>query len=411
MASYWHKIIGDLFALFMIGLIMLGVFIIESWQKYLMSSEATYYLGKACCMLVTAQILVIDRVWFTVSRWFVEGENHKTREHLLNSWAKKLFFVRIINNLFPFIYTGFIKEYMNHPCPDSKQTQKHKCHIDDLEVTLCVYFAVMISKMLAHEIFMLLYTRKEIVRELEGMGEHKRDYSYLEVQAKSPEYSDNLQMDDWTQSVIGFAFLACFNVVLPAIAPIALIASLVRQRCLAHRNVSILRRPVPNSAKGIGTWRTLCEIISVIAVVVNTAFAVFAMEPVRNYSTSTKWQIFMASQYAMFLVKLLIRDKFPEVARDVEDLQRLNAETLRKVFLDSEAHVVDVQREEPCTLDIGPRSFANTQADSPSHAIIGSDSITTLKEPNDGECDYAQDQSLGKDQSLGIYGRIAKQKK
>lgn len=245
----------------------------------------------------------------------------------------------------------------------------------DLEVNLCVYFAVMITKMFVYEFYLVNTTRNQIVTELQGTGEHKREYSYIEVQAKSPKYSDDMQMNDWTEQIIAFAFLACFNVVLPAIAPISFITSLVRQKCMAHRNVSILRRPVPRGAQGIGTWAALCEIVSIIAVVVNTAFAVFAMVPVKNFDHTTQWIIFMVSQYVLFLLKLLIRDKFPAVPRDVEDLQRLHSDIIRKVFLDSEAHVVDVQRDEPCQVDIGPRAFEpNTVVTTSTSDRAGNDS-------------------------------------
>jgi hypothetical protein len=349
------KIFSDLLALAMICVVIAGVIGIQDLQRYCNHrAHVSWATKKLPILLVTMQIFVVDRVWFTLSKKIVENENHKTKKHFMNSWAGKLFFVRIINSLFPFIYQGFIKEYMHEPCPANYKG----CHMADLEVNLCVYFAAMLMKMMVSEIAMVFFTRRQIASELHGSGAHKRDYSYIEVQAKSPRYSDEMQMDDWTELVIAFAFLACFNVVLPAIAPIAFLASLVRYRCMAYRNISILRRPVPAGAPGIGSWAVLCEIISIIAVIVNCAFASFAMQPVRDFHPTTQWICFVSSQYALFLLKLLIRDKFPELPRDIEDLQRLSSDVIRKVFLDSEAHVVDVQREEQTKIDIGPRSFS-----------------------------------------------------
>jgi len=230
----------------------------------------------------------------------------------------------------------------------------------DLEVNLCVYFAAMITKMLVQEIAMVYFTRKQISSELHGTGAHKRDYSYIEVQAKSPQYSEAMQMDDWTELVVAYAFLACFNVVLPAIAPIAFLASLVRYRCMAYRNISILRRPVPAGAPGIGIWAALCEIISIIAVIVNCAFAVFAMKPVRTFNPTTQWMIFVASQYVMFLLKLLIRDKFLKllgISRICRGLvQRWSAKsslTLRRM-----SSTYNEKNHVRLTLDLGPSRTA-----------------------------------------------------
>merc|ERR1719387_2046642 len=102
-----------------------------------------------------------------------------------------------------------------------------------------------------------------------------------------------------------FAFLACFNVVLPAIAPIALLNSLFFMRSIAHRNLCFLRRPEPNGSEGIGAWQSLLEVVEILAVVINVGFAVFTMEPLKSFSPRVKFAIFVASQYSILLMKCL----------------------------------------------------------------------------------------------------------
>lgn len=90
--AHGAKIMSDLLAMAMIGLVITGIFLIENWHKLLVKRDAAWALQKIPAVLNVMQILVLDRIWFTVSRWLVEKENHKTKSHFINSWASKLFF-------------------------------------------------------------------------------------------------------------------------------------------------------------------------------------------------------------------------------------------------------------------------------------------------------------------------------
>jgi hypothetical protein len=330
---YVAMVASDLLALALLCFMVLGNHLIHKWQMTINKDTVHFIWHWVGSLLITLQIVVIDKFWFWCSFKINEKENHTSREKWISSWARKIFMVRIINNLYPFLYTGFLKEHYEG-CPDFEAG----C-LGELQANLCVFFMVWILKVVGKSLVLVIFLRWQVAKEIQHKQDG-RDYTYIELQAKCQEYDDALRMDDWTESVLSFAFLACFNVVLPAVAPIALLTNLLRMRCEAYRNLHFLQRPVPRGASGTGAWQYLCEIVEVIAVIVNVSFAVFTMAPIRDFNRRTKWVLFVAIQYAAFLLQLLVKAKVPDRPREIEDNDVKNQTVIRKVFLDSRQHEV-----------------------------------------------------------------------
>merc|ERR1719316_1122058 len=298
------------------------------------------------------QILTIDYVWWYVSKWLVDQEQHTSAKEWNSSWVSKMFTVRIMNNVYPFVFVGLLKQYTKVGCEGGEGG----C-LKELELDLYVFFAVRFFKQISKDLMLFIVTKVQVMNELAKVS-HAKHYTFMEVQAKSMEFDDSMRMNDWSEQIMSFVFVSCFNVVLPAVAPIALLTSMLRQRCFVHRNLCFLRRPVPHASTGIGPWHSLCEIAEVLAVIINVSFAVFAMKPIKDLTPAYKWAIFVGAQYAIFLLKLLVRGKFPVPPRRVEALNAAADETIRKVFLNYESHKVVAQRVADVP-HVGPRALAH----------------------------------------------------
>merc|ERR1719375_2340410 len=135
-------------------------------------------------------------------------------------------------------------------------------------------------------------------------------HTYLELQAKALPYNDIVKMNDWIEQVLTFVFVACFSVVLPAISFVALLASLVRTRIVAHRNALYLRRPLPRGSRGIDAWREMLVLTEVVAVVINLGFAIFVMKPLCDLPLETKYVIFFVAEHFILAVKVTCKNKF-----------------------------------------------------------------------------------------------------
>lgn len=83
-----------------------------------------------------------------------------------------------------------------------------------------------------------------------------------------------------------------------------------------------MRRPVPHGAQNIGTWHTVLDIISRVAVVTNVALVVFTSNLFEDETMETKLLAFLLAEHAVFLLQYMM-SFIPDVPLDVTiQLQR-----------------------------------------------------------------------------------------
>jgi hypothetical protein len=151
---YVAMVASDLLALALLGLMVLGNSLIHQWQTGVEKRPDHHWVWHwAGPLLITTQIVVIDKFWFWCSFKIVDKENHTSREKWAASWARKVFMVRIINNLYPFLYTGFIKEHYEG-CKDFEAG----C-LGELQANLLVYFSVWILKVIGQSLMLVVSMR------------------------------------------------------------------------------------------------------------------------------------------------------------------------------------------------------------------------------------------------------------
>eukprot|EP00746_Dinoflagellata_sp_MGD_P126438 gnl/MRDRNA2_/MRDRNA2_61279_c0_seq1.p1 gnl/MRDRNA2_/MRDRNA2_61279_c0~~gnl/MRDRNA2_/MRDRNA2_61279_c0_seq1.p1 ORF type:complete len:711 (+),score=91.08 gnl/MRDRNA2_/MRDRNA2_61279_c0_seq1:289-2133(+) len=348
--------VGDLLALCMMCIDIVGMQCIQQFRKSMHENdrENRWFWFRIAALLISAQICIIDYVWLKISRWLVNRENHKTQKKWNESLIRKIFGVRIFNNFYPFLYVGFLKQY-TEGCPKTKAG----C-LQELELYLIVYFGFQISSSLVRDLYLIVITRMQVFGELRKHSSHDKTCNYLQIQSKALPNDITIRVDDWADSVMAFAFMLSFSVVMPAVAPLALLTNLFQSRCMAHRNVCLLQRPVPTEAAGIGVWLSLLYIVDTVAVIVICSLACFTMQPLRDFDSKTKYIVFVAAQYVIFLVKGYISGIYGPKPQEVAELRLTSEETVRRSFLDLKSRPVaatPVIEELP---QVGPRAFAGT---------------------------------------------------
>lgn len=344
---------GDILAIVFIILSVVGLRFIQGWREHMLVNHSSQVWHHCAAILLSLQILTLDKLWQYVARLLVDCENQKTRSSWNSSMVEKMFLVRIFNNLYPFLYIGFLKKYSYQGCPKTEAG----C-IDELARSLLTYFIVRLVIRIGGDFLLLVYSRVQVAHELFKDSAGERHSMYLQVQAKSADYDEVMWMDDWTELIITFLFIVCFNVVLPAIAVLALITTMLEARFLAFRNCSYLRRPISIGADGIGAYQHVLEVVEVVGVLINVCFAVFTLKPLKDYDTTSKFVIFVCAEHAMLMLKLLVKVKLPSKPRDVEDIEQVSESVIRRVFVDQAVHPIKmpaVQTEGPPY--VGPRAF------------------------------------------------------
>lgn len=342
------SLLGDVLALLTVAGTVGGIVATDRWTK---DSWWTHSL------LMTAQILLIDIWWRNVSLLIVQWENHEHQDKWLRSWTRKMFCIRLFNNLYPFLYVGFFKEHYTE-----KGCKPFESCLDELSWDLLSYFAARILKEVLQNMWRLGVLRVQIISETwRGINTPvaRFTHTYLELQAKALPYNDVVKMNDWIEQVLTFAFVACFSVVLPAISFVALLTSLLRTRLVAHRNALYLRRPLPRGSRGIEAWREMLVLTEVVAVVINLGFAIFVMKPLCDLPLDQKCVIFFIAEHLILAVKVTCKTKFPTVPRDVEKIDRSCKGVVRRSFIDIRRHPVDCQVVQVVddVPNIGPNAF------------------------------------------------------
>merc|ERR1719161_1025223 len=319
----------------------------------MIDSGAHWMWVQSSGVLISIQIIGLDICWRRASLFVVSLENHRSDEKWLESWVRKLFPVRLFNNLYPFLYIGFVKQYTPGGCPKIQDG----C-VQELEADLITYFMFRVGTEFGIDLLYLALERVQMLAEMKKKESEGKRYTYVEVQSKALGYDKVMLMDDWTEQVLTFSFVACFNVILPAISFIALLTNLIETRMVAYRASCFVKRPLPAGARGIGAWRQMLVIVEIIAVIVNLGFAMFVLTPLKSQEPLKKCLWFLVGEHVALFAKFALKSKFPKLPRDIENIAEQQQEVIRRTFVDLEHHRVEADIIVESLPDVGPRAMS-----------------------------------------------------
>lgn len=323
------KVFSDLLSLSIVVASTVCTLKLEQWRYGIQTSDhqepPMVKLVSASC--VSLQIMVIDFVWLRLSRVLVNCMNCRTQEQWNSFWAQRVFWPRLYNNLFPFVYIGVIKGWW---IPGSCGDFDDAC-MNRLEMNLVIYF---ISRYLAQIVFDYMFeyvSRVQVKSSLSECRKHGRIFSYVQLQLTCFPYDEQLYLEDWLENVMMLAFVASFSVVLPAISFMSLLSSLLEVKANATRSLFSVRRPVPLNSSGIENWRDILAWVESIAVALNLGMAIFAMRPLRDQPLEKKLLLFVISQHVLLILKEAVKAKFAPVPLDVHECEEFNQDVLMKL--------------------------------------------------------------------------------
>eukprot|EP00931_Biecheleriopsis_adriatica_P057391 TRINITY_DN34035_c0_g1_i1.p1 TRINITY_DN34035_c0_g1~~TRINITY_DN34035_c0_g1_i1.p1 ORF type:complete len:867 (+),score=158.53 TRINITY_DN34035_c0_g1_i1:65-2665(+) len=210
-----------------------------------------------------------------------------------------------------------------------------------LERSLLVFFFVQSANALVYVLIPIIFAKYEIHKEMSqrrrrrDTSERRQPYSFLQVQAKSPDYAyqswGGSFSDDFMELAIGFAVMTCFSVVLPIVALPNFLSNMVEYRLIAYRMTAVTRRPSPRSSEGIGIWKHVFRIISVIAVACNVGLIVMVQFPIRHWEPLHALAAFVLLEHVMLFVRCFISEVIPDVPIDIRRISEFNTALLMKL--------------------------------------------------------------------------------
>merc|ERR1719478_121054 len=98
-------------------------------------------------------------------------------------------------------------------------------------------------------------------------------------------------------------------------------------------------RPFPRGAEDIGSWQTIFEVLSTLAVAVNAGMAVFVMHPMRNWTSGSEMLAFLLLEHVMLGLRFVIGSLIPDSPHDVVKIDDFNHAFKRKLTITARLHV------------------------------------------------------------------------
>lgn len=336
----FHWVLAVIFMAETVG----AVFVISKFQSAALraheagSEELVYgfppgVAGKLAKYLITINIKVVDQMWKRLSPCLTACENWKTSQQYKSAKVRKLFCVKFIVYYYPFFYIAFMKEHIEG-CP----SKVDGCHAE-LKQNLAVFFFTHVATVIAMIILPTVLTRISIRMEISAAEKkgHAGTYSYLQAQAKCPEYPDDT--DDFMELILSLGFVMMFAVELPVMAFLALLANMIEIRLLAFKMSYVFQRTDPTGQEGIGAWAGIIETVSVVAVVVNVGIAIFCMHPLRDLSLKVQLGIFVIAENAMLLIQKVLRAAIDDKTLTQVVIEEKNSDAMDDIMGESDKPV------------------------------------------------------------------------
>jgi len=298
----------------------------EDWfvTKYLLKhgyskQKVAHIVQQTFMGILSVQIVIMDAIWKPIAIKLTQWENHKTKQKHAHSLVNKLVPVQLFNYLFTFLYIAFLKPLRGRCHPDLDGC------ITELRGSVTFFFIMRSSLTIYYLVSENLRVKRELRLEVEKMNGYGR-MTYSQVQAKLALFS-GLE-DDYMNWLAEYTIIACFTQVFLSLSFVSLFTNLIEIRLLAYRHVYAMKRNYPTGVEGIGAWHDVLKVVAKTSTIVNCGLAVFLMKPLRDYSLSSKFLIFVLSEHCLLFVKTLIESVIESQPHDVIRIEETNNEVV-----------------------------------------------------------------------------------
>jgi len=284
-----------------------------------------YYMG--------VQIQIINTLWGWIAPWLVHLENPRTDLAYQKSLVWKQFLIQSFNSYNAFVYTAFAQRYLHGNCPDDDCLEL----LSELLYGTMKSLAIMSFVSNAIGYFQVAWAMRQEEAELARAAGAKAggnlagglagglaagakalvdskgiSRSFMEKQGKMSVYTIDDQVADYVELVIIIGYVPLFCVAAPGSAILALLVVAVLLRCKAWKLCSVIRRPFPTAADGIGDWNTVISLLSWAGVVSSVAIPLVNLKYLDRFSLFQKLLLFFVIEHILVAVRLIVNWCLPK---------------------------------------------------------------------------------------------------
>uniref|UniRef100_A0A7S2B2C2 Anoctamin transmembrane domain-containing protein n=1 Tax=Octactis speculum TaxID=3111310 RepID=A0A7S2B2C2_9STRA len=265
-------------------------------------------------------IEVIGRAFAGVASHLTHNENHQTETAMEDAHICKSFIFQFFNSYSILLYTAFMAHETRYCGGDCMATLGH---------ALMIIFGTKMVVGNVQEIAGLGYSNKkkraaaamlQTGEDEDGkavMEASKETMSAIEEQYLLAEF-DPSAFSDYLEMVLQYGYATLFSAVFTLAPLLSFVNNFIEIRVDAWKLTSLCRRPEPHAAEDIGTWQSVLEIMSIVAIITNMALVCFKQSVLpSSYSLGQKAGVFLILEHILILLKVLLMIAIDDLPEDV----------------------------------------------------------------------------------------------
>lgn len=302
------------------------------WFRFYLQerNDTSAYASVVASIMNTIQITIFNIIYQQLAIKLTDKENHRTDTMYEDSLIVKLFVFQFINSFASFFFLAFIATHLDKPsnAPDDwlGQCGATNCMVP-LSINLALIFGaeLIVSNALSVLLPYIMF-RMKMKEETKGIAEDKEltpaENDYLLMQ-----FNPMLQMiNAYAALAVQYGFTMLFSVALPCATFISLFNNYVKVKFESWKIFKLYQRPMPISAQDIGTWQSIFQIISVVAVVTNGGMICFTMDLLWDrFTLQGRVWVFLGFQWFLIFCQFVIQYIVPDEPEDVQiQLERMD---------------------------------------------------------------------------------------
>lgn len=215
-------------------------------------------MGTVSSIMHSIIMIVINSIYSEISQRLTEKEKHMTKQGFNSSLVMKRFFFETFNTFTDLAYLGFVQ-----------------MDIVLLKQELFSYYMTDEIRRLVCEI-LIPYLQK--MSKKVGDGELVMAHIKTELQLSKYE-----QFDDYLEIVINFGYITLFASAFPLAPLLTLLFHSIELQADKWKIYNLYQRPLPYKQNTIGAWKTVLNVMSIIAILTNIFLFAFSSHQIEEF--------------------------------------------------------------------------------------------------------------------------------
>jgi anoctamin-10/anoctamin-7 len=304
----WKKalkmVVSQAVVISLIILVVVSVFAVFYARIQINKSLGTSNGAIVGALINVVVIQFFNIVYNSVGKYLNEFENHRTDSDYENSLIAKSFLFKFVNSYFSLFYIAFFKNIVfGDSCYTGQTNNTYPC-LNTLSYQLAIVFGSMIIINNFFEVFVpwvkgMLESKKQSGDDPEN--DAKKTFPEKEFEKNNYEST----FDDYDELAIQFGFVVLFVVALPLAPLLAFLNNLLEAGVDSGKLVRFDKRPEPRGAYDIGTWYSIFNCVSWIAIMTNIAICVLYTNEIRTWAGFSDQSLNGSSAYTTTSVMIL----------------------------------------------------------------------------------------------------------